>query len=48
LRNQPQLRGDTPKRQTIDVDGRVHVSKNEADRFLDHLNTNQQVVIQPA
>jgi hypothetical protein len=30
------------------VDGRVHVSKNEADRFLDHLNTNQQVVIQPA
>ena len=26
----------------------LHSSENEADRFLDHPNTDQQVVIQPA
>ena len=29
------------------MDGQVHDPNNEADHFLDHLNTDQQVVIQP-
>ena len=47
LRNQPQLRGHTRNRNIIAVQGQLHSLKNEADGFLDHLNRDQQVVIQP-